>query len=246
MAPTRTLIVNADDFGRAPGINRGIVRAHEQGIVTSTSLMVRWPAAEAAAALAREQPRLAVGLHVDLGEWAGGRDGVWTATYEVVDFDDEQAVEREVRAQLERFRQLLGRDPTHLDSHQHVHRDGIAATVLQRLAADLRVPLRGTGDIEYRGDFFGMTGEGDPYPEGITVENLVRVLGTLRPGLSELACHPGDDAQDDPVYGSERVRELRALCSAEVRATLDRHGVVLASFSDIGRNGGPDTPRSPG
>ena len=45
----RYLVVNADDFGRSEGVNRGILRAHERGIVTSTSLMVRWPAAEHAA-----------------------------------------------------------------------------------------------------------------------------------------------------------------------------------------------------
>ena len=46
-AGTRHLIVNADDFGQSAGINRGIIEAHEHGIVTSTSLMVRWPAAGA-------------------------------------------------------------------------------------------------------------------------------------------------------------------------------------------------------
>ena len=64
------LIVNADDFGQSPGVNRGVIAAHERGVVTSTSLMVRWPSAAAAAAYAREHPALSVGLHVDLGEWA--------------------------------------------------------------------------------------------------------------------------------------------------------------------------------
>lgn len=52
MADERHLVVNADDFGLSPGVNRGVIEAHEAGIVTSASLMVRWPgAAEAAAAL---------------------------------------------------------------------------------------------------------------------------------------------------------------------------------------------------
>jgi predicted glycoside hydrolase/deacetylase ChbG (UPF0249 family) len=58
---TRAAIVNADDFGQSAGINRGIVEAHQRGIVTSASLMVRWHAAsEAAAAYARAHPRLSV------------------------------------------------------------------------------------------------------------------------------------------------------------------------------------------
>ena len=53
---TRALIVNADDLGRSSGINRGIGIAHERGIVTSASLMVRLPAAREAAAYARGLP----------------------------------------------------------------------------------------------------------------------------------------------------------------------------------------------
>jgi hypothetical protein len=67
-ADKRRLIVTADDFGRSPGINRGIIAANEVGIVTSAKFMVRWPAAAGAAAYARERPDLALGLHFDLGE----------------------------------------------------------------------------------------------------------------------------------------------------------------------------------
>src|SRR4051794_21157272 len=121
MAAGRYLIVNADDFGRSPGVNRGIVRAHEHGIVTSASLMVRWPAAAEAAGYGRPRPGLSLGLHVDLGEWSlCGAD--WQPVYEVVDSDNPGAVAAEVGRQLAAFRSLVGRDPTHLDSHQHVHR----------------------------------------------------------------------------------------------------------------------------
>ena len=78
------LVVNADDFGLAPGVNRGIIRAYEHGIVTSTSLMVRGAAAVDAGRYARLRPELAVGLHVDLGEWSYV-DGDWAPEYEVVD-----------------------------------------------------------------------------------------------------------------------------------------------------------------
>ena len=76
----RAVIVNADDFGQSAGITRGIIAAHERGIVTSASLMVRWPAAAAAAAYARAHHRLSVGLHVDLGE-SVYRAGHWVALY---------------------------------------------------------------------------------------------------------------------------------------------------------------------
>ena len=99
----RELIVNADDFGRSPGVNRGIVRAHEHGVVTSASLMVRWAAAPEAARYARERPDLSLGLHVDLGEWEY-RDGRWEPAYVVVDTYDPVAVGK-------RHRRPAGRVP---------------------------------------------------------------------------------------------------------------------------------------
>ena len=54
MPSQQLLIINADDFGFAPGVNRGIVEAHEAGTLSSASMMVNTPAFAAAAALARE------------------------------------------------------------------------------------------------------------------------------------------------------------------------------------------------
>src|SRR4029450_4885099 len=62
----RYLIVNADDFGADDGTTRGIIEAHERGIVTSTSLMVDMPGARAAVGVAREHPRRGLGLHVNV------------------------------------------------------------------------------------------------------------------------------------------------------------------------------------
>ena len=116
----RVLIVNADDFGLSPGVNAGVARTHEEGILTSASLMVRHPVAPAAAGYARATPSLGLGLHFDLGEWVR-EDGSWRAVYEVVPLaDGPAAIEAEARAQLARFRELTGRDPSHLDSHQHL------------------------------------------------------------------------------------------------------------------------------
>ncbi len=64
--PERRLIVNADDFGRSASINQAVIRAHRDGILTTASLMVNEPACDQAVALARQNPRLGVGLHLTL------------------------------------------------------------------------------------------------------------------------------------------------------------------------------------
>lgn len=230
----RWLIVNADDFGRSPGVNRGIIRAHERGIVTSASLMVRWPAAPAAAAYARARPDLSVGLHVDLAEWVF-REGEWTPLYEVVPEGDAEAVREEVGRQLEAFRRLTGTDPTHLDSHQHVHRAQPVRGVLSRFARELDVPLRGCSrEVRYCGDFFGQTGEGVPLPAALSVESLQGILAGLPEGLWELGCHPGDGTDAGSVYERERAVEVEVLCDPRLRDVLAGEGIELRSFRGIG------------
>ena len=232
-APQKFLIVNADDFGLSAGVNRGIIRAHEDGIVTSASLMVRQPGAAEAADYARQNPSLSVGLHLDLGEWVY-RDGEWFALYQVVPPDDAGAVRDEAARQLETFIRLLGRPPTHVDSHQHAHRAEPLLGVAHALAADLGVPLRHfTPGVRYCGDFYGQGGKGDPLPQLITPAALVEVIRALPPGVTELACHPGDDPTLDSTYRDERIAEVRALCHPTVRAALHEHGVKLVSFRDL-------------
>ncbi len=228
------LIVNADDFGLCDGVNLGVARAHDHGIVTSASLMVRGDAAAAAVAMAAERPALSLGLHVDLGEWVWGADG-WAERYRVVDIDDAGAVAQECRRQLDDFVALVGRPPTHLDGHQHIHRSGNAADAARRLAAELRVPLRLHDPlVSYRGEFYGHDHRGAPYPEGISPLSLVDVIESLPPGWFELGCHPGV-AVDTAItaYAAERDVEVDSMCRPAVRRMIEARGIHLVSFADF-------------
>jgi predicted glycoside hydrolase/deacetylase ChbG (UPF0249 family) len=234
MADTRILIVNADDFGQSPGVNRGIVAAHRRGIVTSASLMVRWPSVEEAVALGRDHPDLGLGLHLDLGEWAY-RAGDWVPLYQVIPTRDPVAVADEVARQLDAFHRLVGRPPTHIDSHQHVHRDEPVRSAAVAAARALGVPLRHfSAGVRYCGAFYGQTAEGESLPDTIGVTALLRILAGLGPGLTELACHPalGDDVEG--MYRAERALEVEALCDPRVRAALDQAGIELRSFGEVG------------
>jgi predicted glycoside hydrolase/deacetylase ChbG (UPF0249 family) len=231
--PKRLLIVNADDFGLSEGVNRGIVRAHEHGIVTSASLMVRQPAAEKAAAYARGRPGLSVGLHLDLGEWVY-RDGQWQPLYEVVPADDPAAVAEEVSRQFERFVELVGRPPTHVDSHQHAHRSEPLRSAAQALAERLSVPLRHfTPAVRYCGDFYGQGRRGEPLPDLITPQALAAILRALPPGVTELACHPGEVLDLQSVYRHERMAEVAALSDPLVRAVIAEQAIKLIPFTEF-------------
>jgi|SRR5215813_1197109 len=230
----RYLIVNADDFGQSPGINDGVFEAHEHGIVTSASLMVRWPDALGAVAYAKEHPALSLGIHLDFGEWAY-RNENWVPVYEVVPDSDIVAVAEEVTRQLESFRQLVGADPTHIDSHQHVHRDEPLRSYMVEVARRLAVPLRDySSEVQYCGYFYGQTAEGSPLPKFISVEGLLNILWQLPPGIMELGCHPGigDELPDTP-YRSERSKEVEVLCDPQIRTAIMDMGIELCSFSSI-------------
>ena len=233
---TRSAIVNADDFGLSHGINHGIVLAHDRGLVTSASAMVRWPAAHEAADLAKSHPTLGVGLHVDLSEWLY-HEGEWTPLYQVVSAD-RAAVEAEVAAQLARFISLFGRQPTHLDSHQHVHVEEPICSVLVETGRRLGIPVRGCSPgITHRGDFYGQTATGEPLPEAITPEALMRLLSTLPAGISEIGCHPAAAPEVGSTYATERLAELRVLCDPRVKATVEAEGIRLCSFADLRQRG---------
>lgn len=232
----RFLVVNADDLGLSRGVNAGIVEAHERGVVTSASLMVRQSAAEAGARCAERHPALAIGLHLDLGQW-DYEQGEWATAYERCDLEDPGAVEAECRAQVEAFRGLLGRDPTHVDSHQHVHTSEPVATVAAKIAAGLGVPLRGTGEYRYEGSFYGQDGRGEPYPAGITVAHLVELIESLPAGWTEIGCHPGRDAEGLSSYGAEREVEIEALCHPHVAAAIEKGRVRLRRPMPVQRRG---------
>lgn len=221
----RVLIVNADDFGYSDGINRGIAEAHDRGIVTSTSLMVDAPQAAEAAALARARPALSVGLHVNFTN-EGER---------LVEFDDPAACRAGLEAQLAAFQALMGGPPTHLDSHQHVHRGRSPRPVFQAAAARLGVHLRDEPPVTYKGGFYGQWIHGQSEPDKVSVAFLSRLLREeLGEGVYELCCHPGyHDPAASLVYHRDRELELATLTDPRIRAVLDEQGIRLAGWREL-------------
>lgn len=220
----RHLIVNGDDLGVSPGVNRGIAEAHRKGTLTSASLMVNMPASRDGARLARELPALSVGLHADLSGASGPsvRDG---ATGESTDAALQQ--------QIERFCELTGRMPTHVDSHHNVHRDPRLLPSFLDLAARYRLPLREHSPVHYVSGFYGQWG-GETHAEQITVDSLIHLLEQeLSNPVSELSCHPGYcDPGLRSSYRTEREAELATLCAPALRAFLSARRVQLVNFRD--------------
>jgi predicted glycoside hydrolase/deacetylase ChbG (UPF0249 family) len=217
----KRLVVNADDLGYDPEIDRGIFEAHARGAVTSATAMVDTPFAPAA--LRAAPASLALGLHA------------------VIDPSLPRAqAEAELLRQIARFAALRGAPPTHLDSHKHHHARpellaafaavaGAQGLPVRALDTSMRDLLRAQG-VRTTEHFLG---DADLRPCW-TPERLAPAVETLEDGITELMCHPGyAPSHARTSFGAEREVELRALCDARVREALARAGAVLVSFRDL-------------
>jgi predicted glycoside hydrolase/deacetylase ChbG (UPF0249 family) len=217
----RSLIVNADDLGYDPEIDRGILEAHEKGIVTSATAMVDTPFA--ASALRAAPPSLGLGLHVVLA------DGV-----------PPQAIPAEIRRQIELFAAWRGAGPTHLDSHRHAHARPGALAAFAEVAAESGLPLRSLDDgmraalrarsVRTADAFLGDAALRPCWTLPRLLAALAGLTGT--DGTTELMAHPGYAPRHARTsFGAEREVELRALCHPAAREAVARAGARLASWA---------------
>jgi len=217
----KLLIVNADDLGASRGINCGVFEAHRNGILTSASLLVNTRWSEEAANMSQGMSGLSVGLHADLAD-------------DLQRWPNASRLRSSLDSQLERFQQLLGCLPSHLDSQYNVHRDARALPVFLDFAGQYHLPLREHSSVRHFPKFYGQSG-GQTHFQRISAQNLAKMLRSeIEEGVTELTCHPGYVDRDLHMgYTIEREAELRSLCSPEVRETIAEQGIELISYHDL-------------
>ena len=218
-------IVNGDDFGASHGINRGILEAHQKGILTSASLMVIMPGAEEAASLSREAPLMSIGLHITLTSEKGAP---------LIDFDSPEICRAELDRQWGRFVDLMERPPTHLDAHHNIHRDKRLNPLFMEMAERKSAFLREHSQVKYFSEFYGQW-DGETHLEQISVKNLCRMLQTeITEGFTELSCHPGYvDPDYLTSYSIERETELQTICNPFIKQKIKELDIKLISYQDL-------------
>lgn len=204
---TKFLIVNADDFGYSYGINKGIIEAHEKGIVTSTSVMVNAIAADEAKDLAK-YPDLSVGLHFELKE--------------VVD------VEAELERQIEKFVTIVGRDPDHIDTHKRRTTDEGVKEVLEAYAKTHNIPVRNF-NAKHIGSFGINSNDG-------SVAQLKRSIDDATDKNNELMTHAGHSDEylrGSSSYNDPREQELASICDPSIKQYIADRGLQLINWRQI-------------
>ena len=151
----RKIIINADDFGLCDGVNRAVVQAHTQGVLTSATIMANMPAARQAVELAKQLPTLGVGVHLNLFEGKPvskdpcvdcllNTDGEFAYSpsrlsfLSVVKRKIRNAIATELAAQIQ-WAVDNGIKPTHLDSHKHIHSFPAIFTIVCNLAKSFKI-----------------------------------------------------------------------------------------------------------
>ncbi len=253
MISRKRLIVNADDFGFTPDVNRGIVAAHRGGILTATTLMANGDAFDDAVRLARETPSLDVGCHLALISGRSLLPPCAPLPASVPELLLALAARRirvydELAAQVRKI-QAAGIAPTHLDTHKHTHLAPPVLDAVARIAEEFKIPWvrrpfqipllcrrfervlarHGCRTTDHFAGF-RMTGR-------FSAVELAQFIRELPDGLTEFMCHPGysgDLRHARTRLKESRERELEALVAPEARAALQFVSVELLNYRGAG------------
>jgi predicted glycoside hydrolase/deacetylase ChbG (UPF0249 family) len=243
------LIVNADDFGISKAVTLGIIEAHKEGVITSTTMMCNMPNAEYGAQLAKACPELGVGIHFVLTAGfplAAGVDslvdeiGRFHGQYKIEDFATIEDIRKEFRCQMDKFLSF-GIKPTHINTHHHVHRVGKIFEVVKEFALEYDIPVRAINEIckekfsgirttaKYSEEFYGDNGDRE-----ITIQAFINIIEKNKKFESlEIMCHPGyldKELVGKSSYAIPRLRELTTLTSQEVKNYIKEKNIELINY----------------
>lgn len=221
------LIVNADDFGYSKGINYGIIEAHRNGIVNSTTMMMNMPGVSHAVDLAKENPNLKVGIHLVLTcgkplltdvPTLVDQNGFFKKNRDILESNISlEELEREWTAQVEKFLES-GLTLTHIDSHHHVHTVPKFLPIVQKLSKKYNLSVRRVSDHAIEGvPPFSDVFLHEFYGEGATYDYFEKIVTQVQDGQTvEVMCHPGyldHEVLNNSSYAKDRVTEVEILTS---------------------------------
>lgn len=204
---SKYLIVNADDFGYSYSINKGIIEAHTNGIVTSTSVMVYATAAHKAKELTKF-PDLSIGLHFMLNE--------------LVD------IAAELERQVDKFASIVGKSPDHIDTHKRSTTDEGIKEVLEDYAKNHNVPIRNF-NAKHIGSFGIHSGD-------CSVAQLKRSIDEATGEYNELMTHAGysdDYLREHSSYNDPREDELKSICNPAIKQYIQEKGLILVNWNSL-------------
>ncbi|HHU24996.1 MAG: chitin disaccharide deacetylase [Bacilli bacterium] len=242
------LIVNADDFGFTKGVNKGIIEAHKNGIVTSSTVMVTMPKIKHARKLSKRYPSLKLGLHLNMtlgkpltdcpslvksnGEFFKPKENPDVTKFQKAE------IKREFLAQYNRFVELFQKKPTHFDSHLYAHQIyDVAKEVVYELSTEKDIPVRDLETPNYKkACFINCFKAIDPETVDDLLQRLeIKLTEMEKVEIAELMVHPAyidDYLCLHSTYNTQRLVELEALTSSRIKEIIQNHDIILTDFEE--------------
>lgn len=250
---TKTLIINADDCNLTSQVTEAILKAHESGIVTSTTFLINLPAGPDVIRRLLAKKKLGLGLHLNitLGRPVAKPSLIKSLLQKDGRFKKKDQyfkklppipeIFEEFKSQLQKFVKTFNRLPTHVDIHHHLHDFRPFLEALAAIAKKHNLPVRWTRlltEPEIRNAHKGLKttdhfyGNIDPHTFW-TEEVLRHLLFTLPDGTSEIMCHPGwvdDELCAISSLTIPREREYELFSRKELQKYAERLGIKLMHF----------------
>ncbi|HBF0727895.1 TPA: chitin disaccharide deacetylase [Clostridioides difficile] len=240
------IIINADDFGYCEAVNYGIISAHNNGIVRSTSMMANMPGVEHGVGLLKENKTLNCGVHMTLScgrpllsnlKTIVDKDGFFIRriTDEIIEKMDCDEIYRELCAQIDRVKGL-GIDISHLDSHHHIHTLVSLKPVIEKIVTKYNLPIR--GGFEYNLEYSKVVPLIDSfYKENVSEEYFIKNIDEImKYDVVDIMSHPAfldDYILNSTSYAIDRTKEHKILTSKKIKEFLEKNGLVISSYRDI-------------
>lgn len=237
----KKLIINADDFGLCSGVSYGILKAHKDGILTSTTCMMNMPHIKKYLKLTKKYPDLGLGVHlnitlgpsltknsfIDEKGYFKSRD----CYHERKPIVNKEELYKEWKAQIELFIAIAGHKPTHLDSHHHVHLLPGNIDVALQLAKEYDLPIRQEDYIQKDYEFVKFSE--DFYDKTVSIKTLKKICN-YDYDIFEIMCHPAYIdwyLYQNSSYNLKRTQELDLLCSDEIKDLVS--SIELINYKQI-------------
>ncbi|PIR44970.1 MAG: hypothetical protein COV10_02065 [Candidatus Vogelbacteria bacterium CG10_big_fil_rev_8_21_14_0_10_51_16] len=272
------LIINADDFGENSEINDGIIKAHQEGIVTSASLLMNMAGLDHALKHIRDNPRLDVGVHLNIYRGTsltdcptltlGGKFLQNTLLLTLRCYTNKERVREEIfsefDAQVKKAFEA-GVSISHLDTEKHIHTlpfvfdivlsvakkhsipyvrlpfepmnahiilnpTQLYKNILMTLCAPVNKGMLRKSNLKSPDRLYGVS-----LSRRFSTPRIEKILKLLPSGISELSCHPGYTPKTLENYiDTYRYLEMKVLIDTKLKSLVERTGVVLSTFPDIG------------
>ena len=231
MFNAKYLIVNADDFNLTRGTDRAILECHDQGIVSSTTVLVTLPLSASTAKSLKSRPLFGKGIHLSLtlGDAVSPKTPFQLKRdlLKRIEKIPTKVAEREYEAQILKFKRLIGRLPSHMDTHHHIQVHPNILSAIKRLSKKYQIPFRGNTHYLFE--------DLDPAKHW-TSEKFIRCLNKLPSGISEIMVHPGyvdHDLKSISSFQKGREVERKILTGSKAKDLLEKLNIKLINFNDL-------------